>query len=236
MRKLKDDLDKLCEKHKVFLEKHILHIIVVLAVIGLIIGVLLAKLMPTVASVFFEFFRILTMPIVTVLIAIKVTKVMNDENTKRTNEMTNQNRIDGASDWRKELMDIASKEVISKDDIYRIRASLRFKAKYTEDEFQNKLHSNEPFFSTDEEFDYMSAHISNVCDFLVKEPIYIIINEKNQDNLRAYTRYLLKSHWEFYINFLEADKENKIKIAMKDVAKDTLILTDEYKERIVNDN
>jgi len=131
--------------------------------------------------------KIYLIPIITIFVAKYITgKIaeetnklstnVSDKNARKNMDLINQNRIDSESGWRKNLMDIASKEIIDKSDIYRIRASLRYKEK------NNK--------------------------------------RENQEKLRVYTRYLLKTHWEHYINLTKSEYNKKE--SLKDVAKDTI--------------
>lgn len=109
--------------------------------------------------------------------------------------------MDSKSGWRKELMDIASKDEITLADIYRIRASVRYYPY--------------PYSETNQlSFRWMSSLIINLCDkYLVG--IYkdkrvrsyerengnnslskVTISPKNDEIVRIICRYLLKYHWE----------------------------------------
>ena len=133
------------------------------------------------------------------------------------NRLTLNDSMDSKSGWRKELMDIASKDEITLADIYRIRASVRYYPYvYCE---TNKL-----------SFRWMSSLIINLCDRYFVEVykdkkagtnnggqniiiIQFAINSsrqfrrrltnstvavlpENDEIVRIICRYLLKYHWE----------------------------------------
>jgi len=189
-----------------------------------------------IAISFMESFKLLVVPATTTFIAIfitgRITKETNNlsnqvsnKNAEKNMDLINQNRIDSESGWRKNLMDIASKEIIDKSDIYRIRASLRYKEKNNKSDvtlcrLSKKIKTAKNINEIDKQFEYMSSHISYFCDDLVEKDNSIIKQKVNQDKLRIYTRYLLKTHWEHYINLTKNEEDKKE--SLKNVAKDTI--------------
>lgn len=234
---------------------------------------------PNVNKTFFEICKIIAVPFTTIFVAYTITKKMTDDNNLRSIDVSNKNRIDGASEWRKNIMDIASKNDIDINDVLRIRASLRFKPKegveikqdfkkqhpdQTDiiekiDAINDRLNGlNSIFFVTWElsyleelvslisevnnysekreasirkeivnmEFHVMTTLIIRYCDYLVgkfNDSGELLVTDKQ--NIRIYSRYLLKHHWEFYINILE--KDIKYVNGMSKVAQETLELIQE---------
>lgn len=101
--------------------------------------------------------------------------------------------LDSKSGWRKHLFDVASKNTITMNDIYRIRASLRL----------DKHRNEQPIFS----FNWMSNIMTDFCDQTISEIHklnleYTDVNDLRLDSYqseiaRIYCRYLLKHHWEY---------------------------------------
>lgn len=133
--------------------------------------------------------------------------------------------LDSKSEWRKKLYDSASKAEIDLGDIYRLRASLRFKAK--ENTIDIKIDSCEEYFN----FDNMTYKMINHCDKMIDQ--YSIgtnskkIDRKNAEITRIYLRYLLKYQWEVLSRDekkMKEYKKNEEKILIKETLKilDTL--------------
>lgn len=105
----------------------------------------------------------------------------------RSNKENLNDSLDSKSGWRKQLFDIASKNEIVLDDVYRVRASLRY-----------DKHKNErmiPF-----SFDWMSNLMIDYCEWLVEKrncTINIKLTKTESEIIRIFCRYLLKNHWEF---------------------------------------
>ncbi|MGS5451621.1 hypothetical protein ACVD45_12995 [Staphylococcus aureus] len=138
------------------------------------------------------------------------------------------NDLDQKSEWRKELMNIAAKPVIQLKDVYRILASLRFLPK-SKDEIEvqankevqkvQKDESNQKNESKQKEFDIISNYIYNQLNKILNEKfkdslVNDLIDERNLKNnltfkeseeIRLYTKFLLKHHWEY--NKGEGDRE-----------------------------
>ncbi|MEW4603632.1 hypothetical protein [Staphylococcus hominis] len=138
------------------------------------------------------------------------------------------NDLDQKSEWRKELMNIAAKPVIQLKDVYRILASLRFLPK-SKDEIEvqankevkkvQKDESNQKNESKQKEFDIISNYIYNQLNKILNEKfkdslVSDLIDERNLKNnltfkeseeIRQYTKFLLKHHWEY--NKGEEDRE-----------------------------
>ncbi|WP_286028830.1 hypothetical protein [Ligilactobacillus agilis] len=133
------------------------------------------------------------------------------------NRLTLNDSMDSKSGWRKELMDIASKDEITLADIYRIRASVRYYPY--------------PYSETNQlSFRWMSSLIINLCDeyfvevykdkkagtnnggqniIIIQSAINssrqfrrrltnstVAVSPENDEIVRIICRYLLKYHWE----------------------------------------
>ncbi|GET10180.1 hypothetical protein [Ligilactobacillus agilis] len=117
------------------------------------------------------------------------------------NRLTLNDSMDSKSGWRKELMNIASKDEITLADIYRIRASVRYYPY--------------PYSETNQlSFRWMSSLIINLCDEYFVETYRdkhvasykcsnssnfqpnVTISPENDEIVRIICRYLLKYHWE----------------------------------------
>lgn len=112
-----------------------------------------------------------------------------------TNQSQKMNDLDSKSEWRKKLFELASKDVMTLNDVYLIRTTLRYK----KHEKPYRTHS----------FKYMSNEIHTFCDNLIdfyaeksiyelKESSETIVNFYDREKIRIYARYLLKNHWEVY--------------------------------------
>ena len=135
------------------------------------------------------------MPLLTLLLGVFLANVINFYNKSR--EL--QDSLDARSNWRINLVNIASKELINLDDIYRIRASLR-NVKH------NPLELD--FYS----FDFMTNVMINICDSMIKKydinhvrprieetslKKTYIIDKNDCEIIRICCRFLLKHQWEY---------------------------------------
>lgn len=123
--------------------------------------------------------------------------------------ITLSDNLDSKSGWRKELFEVASKANPTIDDVYRIRAALRYYPKYRE---KQRLGRNDirPY-----EFAFMSDLFSEMCDdkdffkelcksnkchcnngCCCKRTKDKLLNDKGAKLIRIMARYLLKIHWE----------------------------------------
>ena len=123
--------------------------------------------------------------------------------------ITLSDNLDSKSGWRKELFEVASKANPTMDDVYRIRAALRYYPKYRE---KQRLGRNDirPY-----EFAFMSDLFSEMCDdkdffkdlcksnkcycnngCCCKRTKDKLLNDKGAKLIRIMARYLLKIHWE----------------------------------------
>ncbi|EOH8749228.1 hypothetical protein ACMDXZ_001651 [Enterococcus faecalis] len=102
--------------------------------------------------------------------------------------------LDTKSGWRKELFNIASKDKITLDDVYRLKASIRL-SKHTNKRM--KVYS----------FKFMTNVIYNLCDEYIDEyendckKSPIIDNYNHREIIRICARYLLKYHWDYLSSF-----------------------------------
>lgn len=216
-----------------------------------------------------HFWQYMATPISALLIGLLITKQYNLKQL----EITNQNRIDGASGWRKELMNISSKSEITPDDIHRIRSSLRYLPKdnktlinnffikikrinrfkpikkpngfylryniaIDDHKFNDELICNYKamFVELHElisskksnsykkelialEFDLITNLIIIFCDSFPRkfEP-----TEFTNKSARIFARYLLKHHWEHYINLTNLDNHESYISSMSSVSLDII--------------
>lgn len=133
-------------------------------------------------------------PLITLLLGTFLGNFINFHNKSR--EL--QDSLDARSNWRINLVNIASKENISVEDIYRVRASLR---NVKHNPLEIELYS----------FDFMTNVMINICDKLIKRyDISLKVGESQcQDRktlvashddceiIRICCRFLLKHHWEY---------------------------------------
>lgn len=133
--------------------------------------------------------------------------------------------LDSKSGWRKELYNVASKYEISLDDVCRVRGALRYVPKNRID----LLSKNADMGRKD--FDQMTSTMIIFCDNILKDYSSNeeetknrelksakpkVISEIDAEILRAFTRYLLKHHWEYlnirWFNFIKRFRRKKTKI------------------------
>lgn len=147
-----------------------------------------------------------------------------------TNNVTKMNELDSKSGWRNKLFDLASKDRMTLDDVYLLRATLRFN------------HHIQPFELYS--FKFMSNQITDFCDNLIEKhkddvpkEVEATIKKReitdftDREIIRIYARYLLKNHWEvfsskifFFSNEFKLKKEHEI-------GKETYELIEEIKEK-----
>lgn len=107
--------------------------------------------------------------------------------------------MDSKSGWRKELMDIASKDKITLADIYRIRASVRYYPHQTPTRLSFRWMTNLIIKLCDEYFvgiykdkRFRIYECENGDNLTSK----VIVSPENDEIVRIICRYLLKYHWE----------------------------------------
>ncbi|QDR64797.1 hypothetical protein FPV13_07870 [Mammaliicoccus sciuri] len=93
--------------------------------------------------------------------------------------------LDSKSGWRKTLFEIAGKDKITLDDIFKIRACLRFDTK----EDPKNI------------FDKKTNDIIEFCEQMQKkyDQSYCkrsVLKKSDREKARIYSRYLLANHWE----------------------------------------
>ena len=158
--------------------------------------------------------------------------IENNQNLKNKELL---NDLDQKSEWRKELMNIAAKPVIQLEDVYRILASLRFlpkdegeiegekskqpKEQSNKEEQVKKDKADREDGSNQKEFDVISNYIYkklntmlnssldnfSVNETLTDEALKRTFTLKKSEEIRLYTKFLLKHHWEY--NQSEKDKK-----------------------------
>lgn len=128
------------------------------------------------------------------------------------------NDLDQKSEWRKELMNIASQTFMTTDDLYRVLASLRFQPHndtVDKDDFKSmtKKIYDELNDMLDKKYNsQIKQKLSKSSCFKNKDQI-IYIEYEDSEIIRLYTKYLLKHHWEINIDETKwlKDQEQVIK-------------------------
>ncbi|MEB7719706.1 hypothetical protein [Staphylococcus xylosus] len=105
--------------------------------------------------------------------------------TNQRHQRTLLDSLDSKSGWRKTLFEIAGKDKITLDDVFKIRASIRFDTKKNAKNI----------------FDKKTNEIIEYCDQM--QEIYdvsscksSILAKEHREKARIYSRYLLANHWE----------------------------------------
>ncbi|MGW9778625.1 hypothetical protein [Staphylococcus hominis] len=149
------------------------------------------------------------------------------------------NDLDQKSEWRKELMQVASKTFLTTNDIYRVLASLRFQP-----------HTD---IKGKDNFDYMTREIYNELnkilrikyDFKIEqaisnlrrsqtEEVYIYLKYEDCEIVRLYTKYLLKHHWEINIDKTSWENDEQKKV-IKDVKAKRKNIKNYYRNKCFKD-
>lgn len=134
----------------------------------------------------------LEMAIGSAVIAAVVTSIFNSFNNKKIL----QDSLDSKSGWREELFKVASKTIITSDDIYLILAALRYKPHKDIGFDENEGPKN---------FKEMTKYIYCYLSKIIENPELIEVSKeeglnplsKNEaDKVRLLAKYLLKHHWE----------------------------------------
>lgn len=131
------------------------------------------------------------------------------------NRLTLNDSMDSKSGWRKELMDIASKDEITLADIYRIRASVRYYPHLKPTQLSFRWMTNLIIKLCDEYFvevyKYKKAGTNNGGQniIIIQSAINssrqfrrrltnstVAVSPENDEIVRIICRYLLKYHWE----------------------------------------
>ena len=132
------------------------------------------------------------------------------------------NSLDQKSEWRKELMNIASQTFMTTDDLYRVLASLRFQP-------HKDTESKEDFkFMTKKIYGDLNDMLNEKYNSKIKQKLSekscfknkdytIYLEYKDTEIIRLYTKYLLKHHWETNIDEAKwlKDQEEVIKEVKK---------------------
>ncbi|WP_210136780.1 hypothetical protein [Staphylococcus sp. GDH8C109P] len=123
------------------------------------------------------------------LIAFLVYKYTTDNHKK-----TLLNELDSKSEWRKTLFEIAGLSEIKTDNLYQLRAALRFTYKDENDYYKLKY------------FDCMNIIIIKYCENLISQKRIEVNQNENEeksnlenyemDTIRLFCIYMLADHWE----------------------------------------
>lgn len=136
------------------------------------------------SNTWLDWIKILAMPIATVVVGFLVFLYTNSHHKR-----TMLNSLDSKSEWRKKLFEIAGKRNIRMDDVYQLRAALRFDSKNVNDESLSK-------------FDKVNIIMIEYCKKLTNEDDvkkmvnYKQLNLQDKEIVRLFCRYLLADHWE----------------------------------------
>lgn len=130
-------------------------------------------------------------------------KELLEEEKLKNRELLND--LDQKSEWRKELMNIASKTFMTTDDIYRVLASLRYQPHNVEiDKCDFKSMTKKIYEELNEMLD--TKYNRKIKQKLSKKPCFrskdytICIEYIDSEIIRLYSKYLLKHHWEINID------------------------------------
>lgn len=104
--------------------------------------------------------------------------------TNKRHQQTMLDNLDSKSDWRKTLFKIAGKSNIIMDDVYQLRAAVRF-AK------NNKPIPDNSFEQVTNLIIDFSESLNNLDNLSCK-----LLNPKEQEMVRVFCRYLLTNQWE----------------------------------------
>ncbi|MDS3947465.1 hypothetical protein [Staphylococcus epidermidis] len=133
-------------------------------------------------------------------------KELLEEEKLKNRELLNE--LDQKSEWRKELMNIASKTFMTTDDIYRVLASLRYQPHNVGiDECDFKSMTKKIYEELNEMLDTkynrkIKQKLSKKTCLRSKDYI-VYIEYEDSEIIRLYTKYLLKHHWEINIDETE---------------------------------
>lgn len=123
--------------------------------------------------------------------------IENNNETKRKELLDN---LDSKSEWRKQLYDVASKTFLTTDDVYRVLASLRYFPHeiINEDKAERYFHKATQTIYSDL-YSLIVEHrrdieLNKKNDKEIKAPL---LTFKQSENVRIYTKFLLKHHWEY---------------------------------------
>lgn len=141
---------------------------------------------------------LIVMPITTLIIAIFITKKINNDTQIKNAQMSNLFRIDDSSGWRKQVFEIASTYKVDEETVCKLRACIG--------PLKETRYINEFDCDTKIEIEYFKRYIVLYCDDILNNEGVII-----SEAIRIMARFLLKEHWEFYINELHLPSKNVIK-------------------------
>ncbi|MDS3912201.1 MULTISPECIES: hypothetical protein [Staphylococcus] len=168
-------------------------------------------------------------------------KELKNEELLKNQELKNRellNELDQKSEWRKELMNIASKPILRFEDVYRILASLRFVPK-TKEEIEESNHQQ-----FDEISNYIYCRLLNIIvkrfkgleinSILIEKDLNQTLKLKEIEEVRQYTKFLLKHHWEY--NKSDYAQEKFKKIEVKEFIKVTKMIENFNDQNFINED
>lgn len=164
-----------------------------------------------------------------------VEKTINSNQELKNQELLNS--LDQKSEWRKELMNIASKPILRFEDVYRVLASLRFVPK-TQEEIEQSNHQQ-----FDEISNYIYCRLLNIIterfkgletnSILIEKNLNQTLKLKEIEEVRQYAKFLLKHHWEY--NKSEYAQEKFKKNEVKEFIKVTEVIENFNDQNFINE-
>ncbi|MEG1056860.1 hypothetical protein [Lactococcus sp.] len=172
--------------------------------------------------------NILSGIIIAVLTSV-ITAILTSFIVPRANKRSLADSLDSKSEWRKSLFQAVSKENITMDDVYLLRASLRYKAHG----YSEGIEINSDSYEYELTFDNITKKMIEFCEDmelnyppnyrLKHQGIKRTLSKTDSKKVRIYLRYLLKAHWEWNLHpdsFIfkhEKDKAKVIREVLKQV-------------------
>lgn len=164
---------------------------------------------------------------VVTIISLIYTNKRFSKGLKETNkrfDKTMLDNLDSKSGWRKKIFEIAGNDKIDYNDLYQLRAALRF----TEKKYKHSL----------SKFDKMNIIIIKFCKKLTNENNNIIkekqLTPNQKECIRLFCRYLLADHWEKNQNKNSKIPEDKEEELVKYTLLQYLNLIDQYEAKYKN--
>lgn len=144
---------------------------------------------------------LILMPATTLVIAIFITNKINYETQIKDAQMSNLFRIDDSSEWRKQVFKIASTFKVEEQTVCELRACIG-PLKESSD-IDNIKCDTEIETAIRIEVEYFKRYIVLYCDDILRNEGIIL-----PEVIRIMARFLLKDHWEFYVNELHLPSKN----------------------------
>ncbi|WP_459470201.1 hypothetical protein [Staphylococcus cohnii] len=141
------------------------------------------------SNIWFDWFKILATPIVTLIIGL-FTVYITVKNLKRTML----DNLDSKSEWRKTLFKIAGKNEITMDDVFQLRAAVRFDFNNKDSVFNKK--TKHTFNSITDLIIHFTDKLVNTKTDTTLFKFNYQLSENSKEMVRTFCRYLLANQWE----------------------------------------